>query len=285
MQNSVETSKNKFPFQHLVITPPRGWEALNLRELWEYRELLYFLAWRDVKLRYKQTALGAAWAILQPLMTMVVFSVIFGRLAKLPSDGIPYPIFTFAALLPWQLFSFALTNSSNSLITNQNLISKVYFPRLIIPLAATLAGVMDFVVSFFVLLGMMMYYRVIPTTNIIYLPLFFLLALFSALAVGNWLSALSVRFRDVRYIVPFLTQFWMYATPIAYTSSLIPERWRVFYGLNPMTGVVEGFRWALLGNQLANISVIWVSAFVVVALFFSGLYYFRRMENDFADVI
>ena len=270
---------------HLSIEPPRGWAALELRELWLYRELLFFLAWRDIKLRYKQTALGAAWAILQPLLTMVIFSVIFGQLAKLPSDGIPYPIFTYAALLPWQLFSFALTNSSNSLINSQNLISKVYFPRLIIPLASTLAGLMDFAIAFLVLLGLMAYYHITPTMAILYLPLFLILALLSALAVGVWLSALSVEYRDVRYIVPFLTQFWMYATPIAYASSLIPENWRLLYGVNPMTGVVEGFRWALLGIQTSGGSMILVSAAVVVVMFISGLYYFRRMENNFADVI
>lgn len=270
---------------HIVIEPPKSWVALELKELWRYRELLYFLAWRDVKLRYRQTALGAAWAILQPLLTMVVFSVIFGQLAKLPSEGIPYPIFTYTALLPWQMFAFALSNSSNSLINSQNLISKVYFPRLIIPLASTLAGVMDFVIAFLVLLGMMAYYRVIPTLAILYLPLFLILALLSALAVGIWLSALSVEYRDVRYIVPFLTQFWMYATPIAYASSLIPEKWRLLYGLNPMTGVVEGFRWALLGMDMQSEAMVGVSAVVALGLFVCGLYYFRRMENNFADVI
>jgi lipopolysaccharide transport system permease protein len=216
---------------------------------------------------------------------MVIFSIIFGQLAKLPSEGIPYPIFTYAALLPWQLFAFALANSSNSLINSQNLISKVYFPRLIIPFASTLAGLMDFAIAFLVLLAMMAYYRITPTAAILYLPFFLLLALLSALAVGTWLSALSVEYRDVRYIVPFLTQFWMYATPIAYSSSLIPENWRLLYGLNPMTGVVEGFRWALLGMQRSGGLMIGVSAIVVLALFISGLYYFRRMENNFADVI
>ena len=273
------------PEAHIIIEPPRGWAALDLKELWNYRELLFFLAWRDIKLRYKQTALGAAWAILQPLLTMIVFSVVFGELAKLPSDGIPYPIFTYTALLPWQLFAFALANSSNSLISSQNLISKVYFPRLIIPLASTLAGVLDFAIAFLVLLGMMAYYHIAPTLAILYLPLFLLLALLSALAVGIWLSALSVEYRDVRYIVPFLTQLWMYATPIAYASSLIPEKWRLLYGLNPMTGVVDGFRWALLGMEIQNGSMIGVSAIVVLAMFISGLYYFRQMENNFADVI
>ena len=273
------------PEAHIVIEPPKSWVALDLKELWSYRELLYFLAWRDIKLRYKQTALGAAWAILQPLLTMVVFSVIFGQLANLPSDGIPYPVFTYTALLPWQLFAFALANSSNSLISSQNLISKVYFPRLIIPLASSLAGVIDFAIAFFVLLGMMAYYRIVPTLAILSLPLFLLLALLSALAVGIWLSALSVEYRDVRYIVPFLTQFWMYATPIAYASSLIPEKWRALYGLNPMTGVVEGFRWVLLGMNMQNGSMVGVSAVVALVMFIGGLYYFRRMENNFADVI
>lgn len=273
------------PEAHIIIEPPRGWAALDLKELWNYRELLFFLAWRDIKLRYKQTALGAAWAILQPLLTMIVFSVVFGELAKLPSDGIPYPIFTYTALLPWQLFAFALANSSNSLISSQNLISKVYFPRLIIPLASTLAGVLDFAIAFLVLLGMMAYYHIAPTLAILYLPLFLSLALLSALAVGIWLSALSVEYRDVRYIVPFLTQLWMYATPIAYASSLIPEKWRLLYGLNPMTGVVDGFRWALLGMEIQNGLMIGVSAIVVLAMFISGLYYFRQMENNFADVI
>ena len=283
---SVEDSTSLASLEaQIVIEPPRGWAALNLKELWHYRELLYFLAWRDIKLRYKQTVLGAAWAILQPLLTMVVFSVIFGQFANLPSGGIPYPVFTFTALLPWQLFAFSLSNSSNSLINSQNLVSKVYFPRLIIPFASVLAGVADFAVAFVVLLGLIAYYHIVPTLTVLYLPLFALLALLSALAVGIWLAALSVEYRDVRYVVPFLTQFWMYSTPIAYASSLIPERWRVFYGLNPMTGVVEGFRWALLGSNVNNSSMIWVSAAVVILMFISGLFYFRRMEDGFADVI
>lgn len=273
------------PGAHIVIEPPRGWVALDLKELWHYRELLFFLAWRDIKVRYKQTLLGAAWAILQPLLTMIVFSVIFGQLAKLPSEGIPYPVFTYTALLPWQLFAFSLGNSSNSLISSQNLISKVYFPRLIIPLASVLAGILDFAIAFVVLLGLMAYYHIVPTLTVLYLPFFLLLALLSSLAVGIWLSALNVKYRDVRYVVPFLTQFWFYATPIAYTSLLIPEGWRVLYGLNPMTGVVEGFRWALLGSQTGNGFMIVVSAMIVILMFLSGLYYFRRMEDGFADVI
>jgi lipopolysaccharide transport system permease protein len=285
MDDVTSPSSLKSIRPRIVIEPPTKWTALDLKELWAYRELLFFLAWRDVKLRYRQTLLGASWAILQPLMTMVVFSIIFGQLAKLPSDGIPYPIFTYTALLPWQLFSFALTNSSSSLVSNQNLISKVYFPRLLIPFASTLAGLMDFGCAFLVLLGMMAYYRIVPTLAIVYLPLFLLLALTSALAVGIWLSALSVKYRDVRYLIPFLTQIWMYATPIAYTSTLIPKSWRLLYGLNPMTGVVDGFRWALLNTEAQGGSMIWISAIVVLVMLISGIYYFRQMENSFADVI
>jgi lipopolysaccharide transport system permease protein len=269
----------------LVIRPSRGWVSLNLRELWEYRELLYFLIWRDVKVRYKQTALGAAWAILQPFLTMVVFSVFFGGLAKVPSDGIPYPVFSFAALLPWQLFAHALTESGSSLVANQQLITKVYFPRLVIPISAVLAGLVDFGIAFVVLLGMMAYYGITPTAAILTLPLFLLLAIATALAVGLWLSALNVQYRDVRYTLPFLTQFWMYATPIAYPSSIVPERLRPLYGLNPMAGVVEGFRWALLGRAGNVGPMVIVSALAVAVLLIGGLMYFRRMERAFADVV
>ncbi|MBN1451220.1 MAG: ABC transporter permease [Anaerolineales bacterium] len=270
---------------HIVIEPARVWTSLDLKEIWQYRELLFFLTWRDIMVRYKQTALGAAWAILQPLLTMIVFSIVFGQLAGLPSDGIPYPIFTYTALLPWQLFAFSLTQSSNSLISNQNLITKVYFPRLIIPISSMLAGVVDFAIAFIVLLGMMAYYKVVPTLAILYLPLFILLALASALAVGIWLSALSVEYRDVRYVVPFLTQFWMYATPIAYSSTLIPDSWRWLYSLNPMVGVVESFRWALLGTGRSVGPMIWASTGMVLILLLGGLIYFRRLEDSFADVI
>lgn len=270
--------------EHVVIEPARGWQALDLADLWRYRELLYFLTWRDVKVRYKQTLLGAAWAVLQPLLTMVIFSVIFGQLAKLPSDGIPYPIFTYTALLPWQLFAFALSNSSNSLVGSQNLVSKVYFPRLVIPIASVLPGLVDFAISFVVLLGMMFYYQIPLTARVLTLPLFLLLALVTALAVGLWLSALNVEYRDVRYVVPFLTLFWQYATPVAYSSSLIPEHWRILYGLNPMTGVVEGFRWALLGNGDLG-SLLGASVAIIVVLLTTGLLYFKRMEASFADVI
>ena len=269
----------------LVIDPHRNWFSFELYDLFQYRELLFFLTWRDIKVRYKQTILGVLWALLQPLLTMIVFSIIFGNLAKLPSEGIPYPIFTYTALLPWQMFAFALTNSSNSLVGNQNLVSKVYFPRLVIPLASVLPAILDFLVSFSVLVGMLAYYHIPITPRILTLPFFLILALVSALAVGLWLSALNVEYRDIRYVVPFLTQFWMYATPVAYSSTLIPEKWRLLYALNPLTGVVEGFRWALLGQESNISSLVWVSSFIIILLLVSGLVYFKHMEDTFADVI
>jgi lipopolysaccharide transport system permease protein len=267
-----------------LIRPSRGWVSLNLRDLWQYRELLYFLTWRDIKVRYKQTILGAAWAVLQPFFTMVVFSVFFGRLAGVPSDGIPYPIFAYCALVPWSFFAGALDRAGNSLVGSANLITKVYFPRLAIPLSAVLAGLLDFGIAFVVLLAMMLYYGIVPTAAVITLPLLLLLAVVTALAMGLWLSALNVQYRDVRYTIPFLTQFWLFATPIAYSSSLVPEQWRALYGLNPMAGVVEGFRWALLGKEPPG-PLMAVSAMVVVVLLVGGLYYFRRMEKTFADVV
>jgi lipopolysaccharide transport system permease protein len=263
----------------------RGGSRLRLGELWAYRELLYFLVWRDIKVRYKQTALGAAWVIIQPLLTMIVFTLFFGNLAKVPSDGIPYPLFAFTGLVPWTLFAFALTESSGSLVSNQNLITKVYFPRLIIPLASVLAGLVDFAISFGVLLLFMLYYGVVPTVFILTVPLFVMLAVLAALSVGIWLSALNVEFRDVRYTIPFLTQLWLFLTPLAYASSLIPPRWRVIYGLNPMAGVVEGFRWALLGQTAAPGLLLAASVSVVVLLLVGGMFYFRRMERTFADVV
>ena len=267
------------------ILPSKGWTSLRLHELWEYRELLYFLVWRDIKVRYKQTVLGAAWAIIQPFFTMVVFSIFFGGLAKTPSDGIPYPIFSYAALVPWTFFANGLLNSSSSLVTNANLISKVYFPRLVIPVSAVLSGVVDFALAFVVLLGMMVFYGIAPTVNVIWLPFLLLLALVTSLGVGLWLSAMNVNFRDVRYTVPFLTQFWLLATPIAYSSSLLEEPWRTLYGLNPMVGVVEGFRWALLGVETAPGPVIIVSSIVSLILLITGAFYFRRLEKSFADVV
>ena len=268
-----------------VIRPSRGWISLNLRDLWEYRELLYFLTWRDVKVRYKQTVLGAAWAIIQPFFTMVVFSVFFGKLAKMPSDNIPYPIFSYAALVPWTFFANGLSQSSSSLVASANLIKKVYFPRLVVPISSVVSGAVDFVLAFVVLLGMMLYFGIVPTWNIVWLPLLLLLALVTSLGVGLWLTAMNVQFRDVRYAVPFLVQAWMFATPIAYPSSLLDEPWRTLYGINPMAGVVEGFRWALLGTETAPGPIILVSAVVAVGLLISGAFYFRRMEKTFADVV
>ena len=269
----------------LVIRPSRGWRTLNLSDLWRYRELLYFLVWKDVKVRYKQTALGVAWAVLQPFLTMVVFSIFFGRLAGLPSDGMPYPVFVYCALLPWQLFAYSLTESSNSLVANQNLITKIYFPRLIIPMSAVFAGLVDFVIAFGVLILLMGYYGIVPTQAVWALPLFVLLAVGLALGVGLWLSALNVQYRDVRYTVPFLTQFWLFATPIAYPSSLVPESWRALYGINPMAGVVEGFRWALLGTPAVSGGLLVTSGIAILTIFVSGLFYFRRMERTFADTV
>jgi lipopolysaccharide transport system permease protein len=271
--------------QTLTIRPPSGWASIGLKELWDYRELLYFLMWRDIKVRYKQTALGAAWAIIQPFFMMIVFSLFFGRLGKIPSDGIPYPVFVYCALLPWQLFSFALSESSNSLVGNQNLITKVYFPRLVVPISAVLGGLIDFAIAFVILLAMMAYYGIVPGIAIVTLPLFILLAVMTALGVGLWLSALNVQYRDVRYTIGFLTQFWLFATPVAYPSSLIPAKWRALYGLNPMAGVVEGFRWALLGKADPPGALLAVSVGVVILILVGGLYYFRRMEQTFADIV
>ena len=279
------TSVQPAEFPTFRIDPPSRWTAIGFRELWDYRELLYFLTWRDIKVRYKQTALGAAWAIIQPVFMMVVFSLFFGRLAGVPSDGIPYPIFTFCALLPWQLFAHALTESSNSLVANERLITKVYFPRLAVPLSAVLGGLVDFCIAFVILLVMMAYYRIVPSWAIVLLPAFILLAIATALGVGLWLSALNVQYRDVRYTINFLIQFWLFATPVAYPSSIVPGRWRIFYGLNPMSGVVEGFRWALLGKSDPPGAMLWVSVAVVILILSGGLFYFRRMEQQFADVV
>ena len=270
---------------HLHIEPSRGWVSLKLGELWVYRELLYFLTWRDIKVRYKQTVLGAAWAIIQPFFTMVVFSLFFGRLAGVPSDDIPYPIFSYAALVPWTFFANGLTQATNSLVISSNLLKKVYFPRLVIPISGVIAGVVDFVLAFVVLLAMMLYYGIAPTVNVVFLLPLLLLALITSLGVGLWLSAMNVQFRDVRYTIPFLTQFWMFATPIAYPSSLLDEPWRTVYGINPMAGVVEGFRWALLDTDTAPGPMLIVSSVVAVLLLLTGAYYFRRMEKTFADVV
>jgi lipopolysaccharide transport system permease protein len=262
-----------------------GWVAIDFSELWHYRELLVFYAVRDIKVRYKQTFLGAAWAVLQPVLTMVVFSIFFGRLAQVPSDDLPYPIFSFAALLPWQLFSYALTQSSNSLVDNSQVLTKVYFPRLVLPLASTLAGLVDFLIAFVVLIGMMLYFGIFPGWGVLALPLLTILAVMAALAVGLWLSALNVLYRDVRYAIPFLAQLWLFSTPVAYSSSLVPDAWRALYGLNPMVGVVEGFRWALLDASQPPGPMLAVSVAATLAMLVGGLFYFRRMEKTFADVI
>ena len=274
-----------------VIEPSRGWVSLRLRDLWEYRELLYFLVWRDVKVRYKQTLLGAAWAILQPTLTMVVFTIFFGRLAKIGSEGVPYPIFSYVGLLPWTFFAQGLTQSSNSLVGSSHLITKVYFPRLVIPLATVLAGVVDFALAFLVLLGLMAFYGIVPTVAVLALPAFFMLAFLVALAAGAWLSALNVEYRDVRYVVPFLVQIWLFVTPVIYPAKAVVGKLQEFglpgwlYGLNPMVGVVEGFRWALLGIGTPPGPVIWASAAVTAVALVTGATYFRRMEKTFADVV
>ena len=267
------------------IAPPRGLQPVALRELWEYRELLAFLVWRDVKVRYKQTVLGAAWAILQPLLTMVVFSVFFGRLAKVPSDGLPYPLFSYAALVPWTFFANGLTASTNSLVGSSNLIRKVYFPRLVVPIGGVTAGLVDFALAFVVLIAMMMWYGISPGVGLAWLPALLALAFVTSLGVGLWLSALNVRYRDVRFAAPFLVQLWLFATPIAYPSSLLPQPWRTVYGLNPMAGVVEGFRFALLGVAPAPTAMVAVSGVVSLIVLVTGAIYFSSVERTFADVV
>jgi lipopolysaccharide transport system permease protein len=267
------------------IRPSSGWARLNLAELWHHRELLYFLVWRDIKIRYKQTLLGVAWAIIQPTLTMVVFSIFFGRLAGVPSDGLAYPLFSFAGLVPWTLFAFGLTQSTASVVANQHLITKVYFPRLWLPIAAVLSGLADFALALLVLFALMLGYDVPLTAHAWWLPALTALAIASALGVGFWLSALNVQYRDVRYALPFLTQLWMFATPIAYPSSLLDEPWRTLYALNPMAGVVEGFRWALLGADTRPGGMIAASTCATLAILIGGAYYFRRMERTFADVV
>jgi lipopolysaccharide transport system permease protein len=288
-QSGISTPKSDV----LILRPSRGLAALNLRDLWIYRELIYFLTWRDLKVRYKQTALGAAWAVLQPVLQMVVFTLLFGGVAKLSSEGVPYPVFNYTALLPWGLFSKALADAGKSLVTNRSMITKVYFPRLVIPLASVLSGVVDFFIAFIVLVVMMAYYNLAPSSTyhfslrmeVLTLPLFLLLALVTALGVSLWLSALNVIYRDVGYVLPFLTQLWFFASPIVYSSSSVSERWQMLYALNPMVGVVDGFRWALLGSQSAPGPAVLVSAFVATVILITGMFYFRRMERTFADEI
>jgi len=277
----------------LFLKPTRGWTSLQLRDLWRYRELIYFLIWRDIKVRYKQTLLGATWAILQPFLTMVVFTIFFGRLGNMPSDNVPYPIFSYTALLPWGLFSKAISDTGRSMVSNRSMITKVYFPRLVIPLASVLSGLVDFAIAFLVLIGMMVYYNFSPnstysvvlTPAVFTLPLFLLLALATALGAGLWLSALNVNYRDVNYVIPFLTQLWFFLTPIVYPSSLLEENFQLIYAINPMVGVVNGFRWALLGIDYGMPITFAISTGVALLLLVSGLFYFRRMERTFADLI
>ena len=284
-QTSTTDAAVNFDVRAIEIAPSRGWEALDLRGVWEYRELVWFLIWRDIKVRYKQASLGIAWAVIQPVMTMLVFTLIFGRLAQLPSDGLPYPVFTFTALLPWQLFSGALTGSANSVVNSASLISKVYFPRLVIPIASVMATLVDFSISFGVLLGLMAWYGISLRLAVVVLPLLVMLALAIALAVGLWASALNVRYRDVRHVMPFVVQFWLLASPVAYSTSLITSpAWRAVYSLNPMVGVIEGFRWAVLGSTPPSVLVV-PSVFVTGVLLAGGLFFFRRTEASFADVI
>jgi lipopolysaccharide transport system permease protein len=267
------------------IDARRGWLALDLPELWAYRELLYFFVWRDIKIRYKQTVIGAAWAVLQPVMTMIVFSLFFGKLAKIPSQGLPYPIFYYCALLPWMYFSTAMQAATNVVVEQQRVITKVYFPRVVLPISSVLSGLLDFAVSFLVFIVMMIYYRISPTPAVVWLPAFTLLAVLTALGVGLWLSALNALYRDVRYVLPFLVQFWMFASPVAYPSSLVPAKWHWLYGLNPMAGVIEGFRWALTGHGQPPGALLAASAAAVVVLVVGGLIYYHAVEGKIADVV
>jgi len=284
MIDAVDTySKTSIPI--LRIEPSRGWLSLDLCSLWAYRELLYFLVWRDVKVRYKQTVLGVAWTVIQPLITMVVFTVIFSYFGRFPSDGLPYAVFAYCGLLPWSYFASAITRSGNSLLGDASLLQKIYFPRLILPLAAVTTPLVDFLFSLLVLVGMAFWFGITPTWNVLFLPLFLILALLTALSVGLWLAPLNIRFRDIGHTIPFLIQVWMYASPLVYPVSMIPEKWRLLYSLNPMVGVMEGFRWALVGHRSPAFDLMAVSAIVVVALLWGGAIFFRRMERTFADVV
>lgn len=270
----------------IYIKPTKGLAALNLRDLWIYRELVFFMVWRDVKVKYKQTLLGMAWAVIQPVMTMLVFTFVFGSVAKVATDGIPYPVFSFAALLPWGLFEVALNQGSRSLVAHNNMVTKIYFPRLILPMSSVFAGLVDFVIAFVILIGLMFYYRITPAYHLLWtLPLFILLAIVTALGVALWLSAINVRYRDVNQALPFLTRFWLFVTPIAYSSEIISGKWQYLYYLNPMAGVVDGFRWALLGTGIGPGPTLWVSTSISILILISGLFYFRSMERTFADTI
>lgn len=280
--NVESTPLAKLPV--LRITPPSRWWVLPFHELWEYRELIYFFVWRDIKVRYKQTAIGAAWVVLQPFLMMLVFSLFFGKLANIGSDGLPYPIFYYSALLPWMYFAGALQNSTNTIVENQRLITKVYFPRLALPLSSVLSGLVDFGVSFWMFVALMIYYGIRPTAAIFWFPAFLLLAILTALGVGLWLSAMNAIYRDVRYVMPFLIQFWLFASPVVYPSSRVPEKWRWLYGLNPMAGVIEGFRWSLTGHGNPPGHLLFISSIMVVIVLLSGAAYFQKMETTMADV-
>jgi lipopolysaccharide transport system permease protein len=281
---SVQSAPMQPAIHHTHIQPSKGWVAVRLGELWKHRELLFFLTWRDFKVRYKQTVMGVSWAVIQPLLTMVVFTFIFGRMAQLDSDGLPYPLFSFAALVPWTFFVYALNQASNSLVSSANIIKKVYFPRIALPLATVFSGLVDLAIAFLVLFVLMAIYRFPPSSNVIWLPMFVLMAFAATVGISLWLSAMNVLFRDVRYAIPFLTQIWFFLTPIAYSSSIIDEPWRTLYGLNPMAGVVEGIRWSLLGAP-ASASMILVSSLSATFLLITGAFYFSRMEKTFADVV
>jgi homopolymeric O-antigen transport system permease protein len=284
-QTQVAVTARPLESSVVRIEARRGWFALDLAELWAYRDLVYFFVWRDIKVRYKQTVIGAAWAVLQPVLTMLVFSLFFGKLAKIPSQGLPYPIFYYSALLPWMYFATAMQGATNIVVENQRVITKIYFPRVVLPIASVTSGLLDFAISFVVLLALMAFYRIVPTAAVIWLPLFTLLAVLTALGVGLWLSALNAIYRDVRYVVPFLVQFWMFASPVAYPSSLVPEKWRWLYGLNPMAGVIEGFRWALTGHGEPPSILLAASSIAVVLLVLSGLVYYHAVEGTIADVV
>jgi len=287
MSSDPIDSSNISPYvlKEILIEPPKSWFSLRLREVWAYRELLYFFVWRDIKVRYKQTVLGVAWSVLQPLLTMVLFSFVFGKLAKIPTDGIPYPIFSYAGLLPWQLFSRTISDSATSLVNNQNMVTKIFFPRLILPLSSGLSGLVDFGIALLILFGLMVYYSTIPTWRILLLPFLVILTILTSTAVGLWLSALAVRYRDIKFITPFIVQAWLFITPVAYSSSLIPQKWQWLYNLNPMTGVVDGFRWILFGQASNFNNMIFISIGVVVIIWITGLIFFQRMELTFADKI
>ena len=282
--SKIESNQRNMVVTHIQAT--QGWASLNLKELWEFRELLYFFVWRDIKVRYKQTVMGASWAILQPLFAMVVFSIVFGKLAKMPSDGIPYPIFSYCALVPWMFFSNGIGSASGSLVGGGNLLKKVYFPRMALPISAVLGGFVDFVLAFFVLFLMMIYFDITPTANVIWIPFLLVLIIMTSLGVSLWLAAMNVQFRDVKYVVGFVIQAWMFATPVVYPASLIESQWlQMLYALNPMVGVIEGFRWAMLGTDTAPGGMIVISFIVSALLLVGGAFYFRRMERTFADVV